>query len=355
MQSTYTEYIDKYIPEINDCILQYFENEKNKAAYKFICSFYDDIIEYCLRPAKRIRSILLLLAYQGYKQTDKIEKDIIKIAALIEIMHSYFLIQDDIIDNARLRRGGEAFHLIADKKYTKNSYNKNGVNIATIITDVIIFSVISFVTELKIDLQIKNNFLKIFAETYQMTSWGQMLDVLNTLPRVIKDNNDIPYQISLLKTAYYTVCNPILMGYILSGVNDDLEKENIKNFALPLGLAFQFRDDILGVFGNDAKIGKSANSDLIEGKYTLLIQETVNILVKEEKEIFIKIFTKFQKSEKDIKLLKKYIIKSNAKSNVQNKINELINKSNNSLNKLAINKNSINILKEIVQIINTIK
>jgi geranylgeranyl diphosphate synthase type I len=72
------------------------------------------------------------------------------------------------------------------------------------------------------------------------------------------------------KTSRYTFEGPLHFGSILSGNGEGL-LQDFSNYSLPLGKAFQIRDDILGVFGNEKKMGKPVGSDIIEGKQTLLL------------------------------------------------------------------------------------
>jgi len=103
-----------------------------------------------------------------------------------------------------------------------------------------------------------------------------------------------------MKTAYYTVYYPLLMGCTLAGAATAGERRAIGRFALPLGHAFQVRDDILGVFGDRAEMGKSADSDILEGKKTVLVQNTIERLGPVEGKRFESLFTKAAKSASDL-------------------------------------------------------
>lgn len=352
----YKEFSTKFIEEINTYIKDYFKNKKNSTEYNFVKEFIDDLEEYNLRPGKRIRSLLLILTYYGYSEQNDFNEDIVKIASVIELMHSFLLIQDDIIDNAELRRGAKSLHLLSDDKYQHLSYNpENGKNIATILADVNLFNALEILAESDIDLSLKNNFLKIFAHTYEMTAWGQLLDILNTMPKTIDTESEVPYQISTLKTSYYTICNPMIMGFLLAGKHDEHEKKAITEFSLPLGLAFQIRDDIIGIFSSKKNIGKSADSDLQEAKFTILIQQTIDLLEDKEKNHFISVFLKNDKTDEDVQLLRNIIETSGAKQKSINKMNDFIKKSREMLDKLSINKVQKNILDNIVDLIAEIK
>ena len=235
----YNDFSNKYIPMIDQSIEDFFENKKDNADYPFMKDFYCDLEEFCLRDGKRLRPLILLIAYQGYNRGKKNIKDIVRLSSILEIMHSMLLVQDDIIDRSRLRRGKKTLHIILFEKYRNITRNKNiGKDIAIVMSDVLFANAIEIIANIKTSSMVKDEFLKYFAKTYELTAWGQVLDSLNSLPVEIDTASDAPMQISTLKTAHYTILGPMLMGYILSGREDEKEKKKITDFSLPLGLAW---------------------------------------------------------------------------------------------------------------------
>jgi geranylgeranyl diphosphate synthase type I len=86
-----------------------------------------------------------------------------------------------------------------------------------------------------------------------------------------------------LKTAHYTVAGPLQLGAILAGASEE-DLKALNDYGIPLGKAFQIQDDILGLFGSEEKFGKPTDSDLKEGKRTLLILKALEKCSPEEKE-----------------------------------------------------------------------
>ena len=304
---------------------------------------YADISSYCLRKGKRIRPILLLVSYDGYRKSAKTRSEINKTAASLEMMHSFLLIQDDIIDQSATRRGGKAMHIMAAERYNTETRNKNiGPDIASITADILFSNALELAADADICNRARRRFLSVFADTYEMTAWGQILDILNSKPVSFTIKEDIPLDISLMKTAYYTVYYPILMGNILAVMGKPSEKEAIEKFAIPLGLAFQIRDDITGVFGDEKETGKPADSDINERKFTLLIYNTIERLPKKEQDEFTRRFLSDKKS--DTAYFKKSIVSSGALEFTKNKQASLIDESLSALEKLSISKSSQSIL-----------
>jgi len=323
--SGFSEFSNKFIPEIDGFINSYFENKISNAEFPFMKEMYYDLNKYCTRKGKRLRPLLMLLSYAGYKKGKRGINEIIKLASVIEMMHSFLLIQDDIIDKSIMRRGEKALHILAAERYGAVSFNKDiGNDIGIVLADVLFSNSLEIISDAKIDLEIKNRFLKLFSKTYEMTAWGQILDSLNTMARRVDPKSPLAIHASILKTAYYTVYYPILMGFVLSGRKSLKEEKIIKDFSLPLGLAFQIRDDILDLFGDKYITGKTANSDIYESKMTLLIRDTINALDKTERKRFISLFQKKNKKSADVKVIVKIIKKSGAHEIIKARHKELI-------------------------------
>ncbi len=300
--------------------------EKKKAAGSgFTAEIYGDLEEFCLRKGKRIRPLMLLIAYLGYSGDRKKMKEVLRLASVLEMMHSFLLVQDDIIDRARLRRGRETMHLIMQRRYGGLTANDAiGTDIALVAADVLFSNALEIISNAGIDLRIKNRFLKYFGETYEMTAWGQILDSMNTMPLHIDPGALASLQISTMKTAYYTMYYPMVMGYVLAGGGSSKEISAIRDFAIPLGRAFQVRDDMLGVFGEVDDLGKSADSDIIEGKLTLLIEYTLQSLEGKQRRKFQSVFQKIRKKPRDCAYIRNEILKSGALDRARETFHELL-------------------------------
>jgi geranylgeranyl diphosphate synthase type I len=341
---------ETFITEIDEFLDEYFTQKMTESGLQFIEESYRDLREYCLRGGKRVRPLILLLAYLGYKgKRNKID-EIIKIAAALELMHSFLLIQDDIIDKSNTRRGGKALHVVSGERHRDRTHNKGiGNDIAIILADVLFSNAIEIIGIARINPRVKSDFLLLFAKTYELTAWGQILDSLHSLPIKIDVNDDMPSQISILKTAYYTICNPMLMGLQLTGRYSKKEADAIERFAIPLGLAFQIRDDILGVFGKKIEIGKSSESDILEGKMTILVLNTIKALGKGEVKRFMHIFTKERKTKSEIGYIKTRMKSSGALDSAMNRLSELADEVKKKLPTLGIKKEQRVILAGIIR------
>ncbi len=314
---SFAEFSRTYVPVINECIYSFYSNKELSAHNPDIKLAYSLLKEYCTRDGKRIRPLLLLLSYLGYGGAISDMQSVISVAASLEFMHAFLLIQDDIIDGAIMRRGKPAFHKVCDSSY--NKYNEHiGSWVAIVLADVLMSNAVELISGLGATCM--SAFLHEFAMIYERTALGQMLDIIWSNPEHIGDD-DIPHTIASMKTAHYTVSGPLRLGYILAGGSNNDELQKLEQAGYAAGFAFQMRDDIIGIFGSEEDSGKSASSDIEEGKYTVLVQKTLQLLHDNTvKDQFIAMFKKNKKNKQDIQAIKEYIEKSGATEHVRNLI-----------------------------------
>jgi len=346
----FRDFSGMFIPEIDIFLRGFFDKKISGAEQVFMKEMLDFISGYCLRNGKRIRPVLLLNAYYGYRKGFRKRAEIIKLAAVVELMHSLLLIQDDIIDRSELRRGEKSMHILLGEKYSQVTSNPLiGQDIASVLADVIFSCCIEIISGVDIRHNVKDSFLEVFSRTYEKTAWGQILDSLNSMPKSIDPQSDAPMKIYLMKTAYYTMVYPLIMGYVLSGEKNGKEMRNIEAFAAPLGVAFQIRDDLLGVFGVEKETGKPNNSDILECKMTLLIQNTVKKLAGRERDRFIRIFLHAKKSVSDVEYIRSAIYESGALQETIKRHRELIDESCEMLDNLVMKKYNKDVIRGVIE------
>ncbi len=351
--SPFNVFSQKYIPLIEKNIEEYFKNKKSITKISDSSYIINELKNFSLQEGKKIRPLLLILGFISFSK-NKVTKNILKIAAAVEIMHNFLLIHDDIMDNDKIRRGKKSLHLLFSEHYNKNK--KLGIDIALVSGDILFTNAIEIISEIKLENKIKDRFLKVFSKCYELTCWGQIFDSLYSNPLNINNINlKMPLVISEYKTAYYTIYYPLLMGYILSGRNNKSIIENLKKFAIPLGIAFQLRDDILGVFGKSEETGKSNISDIIEGKFTLLIKYTFEKLNPDEKDKFISLFLKRNKTLKEIKLIKEVIKNSGGLTHTLKKMKQYINSAKKRLQYLRLSSKKMDIFISLIHLIENLE
>jgi len=345
----FREFSSEYVPQINRFIGDYFTGKSVNAELPFMKEMYSDIREYCLRDGKRIRPLLLINAYNGYRKGFRKTGESLKLGAAVEIMHSFLLVQDDIIDRAQTRRGGKALHVLLGERYSAGTANPLiGTDIASVLADIMFSSALDIICSADIRNSTRNEFMKVFSRTYEKTAWGQILDSLNTMPRSIDRGSEAPMMISLMKTAWYTMVYPLIMGYVLSGGSGRRELKNIEELGVPLGIAFQIRDDILGVFGIESDTGKPNDSDIQEGKFTLLVHNTMQKLDEEELPEFASILLSGNKSDADVEYIRDAIRRSGALDETISRHGKLIDEAESKLDELRIGRYNREVLRGVI-------
>jgi len=351
----FREFSSGIVPEIDIFIREFFGRKISNADSGFMKEILGYVADYCLRDGKRIRPLLLLNSYYGYRKGFKKRNEIIKLGAVVELMHSLLLIQDDIIDKSELRRGEKSLHILLAEKYSHLTSNPLiGQDIASVTADILFSCCVEIINSTDIRHDVKGRFLEVFSKTYEKTAWGQILDSLNSMPKKIDPQSDAPMQISLMKTAYYTMVYPLIMGYVLSGEKSKNEMANIEAFAVPLGIAFQVRDDLLGVFGIEKDTGKPNDSDIIESKLTLLVQNTILKLTGDDRDKFTNIFLSSEKSASDIEFVRECIKTSGALDDTIQRHRELIDVSYALVDDLVMKRNNKDIMRGVIEAVEDI-
>lgn len=335
-----------------DARIENFYREKlASASMDFMREIYADLREYCLRDGKRIRPLILLASYLGFSPRGKKSlRGVIGVGAALELMHAFLLVQDDIIDKSDSRRGKDSLHVTCAKRYGKSSANPLiGTDVALVAGDVLFSNALEMISGADIGEKNIGPLMKYFGLTYERTAWGQIYDSLNSMPADIEASARAALDISILKTAHYTVHYPMVMGYVLTGGRDRKVLRAIRDAALPMGLAFQLRDDILGVFGDSVKTGKPADSDILEGKMTALVAHTILTANAKARDRFIRLFLKRKKTAADIGRVRELMRESGALDHVRAMIHENAQSAGKGLARLGIDDRSSAIFKGLIE------
>ena len=249
-----------------------FFDEKIKASQEFgphPKQLLQDLKEYTLRGGKRIRSTM---AVYGFKCLKEENEAILDAGVSLEFIHAFLLIHDDIMDEDLLRRGGQTFHATylekARKEFPKARAQRFGENVGIIAGDLLQSFGFEALTKADFEEGVKKKALEKLNDIVSLTAFGQLLDLLNEVRDKVTEEDVL--MVHQLKTAHYTIAGPLQLGAILAGASER-ELRDLNEYGIHLGKAFQIQDDILGLFGSEEKFGKPTDSDLKEGKRTLLI------------------------------------------------------------------------------------
>ncbi len=242
---------------------------------------------------KRIRPVLTLMAVDLF---DK-DVDIALNAALgIEIFHNFSLLHDDLMDNAAVRRGSATVH------------EKWNANTAILSGDAMVIEAYKYIA--KVPKRCLSEVLEIFSNTAMDICKGQQYD-MDFEQRL--DVTEAEYiEMIFKKTAVLTGCS-LKIGAIIADA-DEKDIENLYQFGINLGIAFQLRDDLLDIYGDPKNFGKKIGGDIISNKKTyLLIKALKNSNTEQRKELFNWITAEQFDSDEKVEAVKKIYDELNMK------------------------------------------
>ncbi len=232
---------------------------------------FNQLTSFTTRSGKRLRPFLVLWGYRAAGGFD--DAEVIPIAAAAEMLHVFALAHDDVMDQAGLRRGLPTLHKLAEAEHSasgwRGSSEQFGVSMAILIGDLAFALSDGLIDHSNLGnlrlARVRSTWNTMREEVIQ----GQFLDVLASNRREPAPEEQI-WKILSFKSGKYTLERPLHLGAAAAGAPEALFNL-FTRFGVPLGRAFQIQDDILGVFGEPDEVGKSVDSDIKEGKSTLLI------------------------------------------------------------------------------------
>lgn len=312
----FLSFLNKVEKEIPDYILQNYREKQN-----FHPMIMDkSVTSYIKRGGKRLRPAVLLMACGAVGGNVDWA---LPAAAAVELFHTWTLVHDDLIDNDNLRRGQPTVHVIAKNSALKNhAFNemqatKYGQDIAILTGDVQHGWAISLFTEKPLVDKVEPAVIfaiinKLQTEVLCTLVHGEVVDVEfgmreNGILEIPED--DIINMLWMKTGVLYEFAG--LAGAMIgknSADTGDAEVFAIKSFCSNCGTAFQLRDDILGILGNEKELGKPVGSDIREGKKTTIVRAALLNASPKQSEIIRSILGKQDASDDEIKFAAKLLI-----------------------------------------------
>ncbi len=274
-----------------------------------------------LAGGKRVRPIMMQYGYLA--AGGKKRKEIMRSAIGIEMIHAFLLMHDDIIDRDDLRHSELTMHAhyrtYGEKFLSKKEAEHFGISVGIIIGD-LVYSMGNrafFASNFS-----PKNIIRALTRSQEivgMTGIGEMQDVYMEYRGKASEKAILTMYEN--KTARYTFEGPLHLGAILADGSEVLMKK-MSAFAVPLGIAFQIQDDILGIFGDEKKLGKPVGSDIEEGKLTLLAIVAKRRATGEDQRDFRRLLGKKAIIQKDVDRFQEILITSGTLAYVQKMMHE---------------------------------
>lgn len=325
--------------------------ESKRAELRAISDEIEPLIDYTqslLAGGKRFRALFCYAAWTGYAQEQGDSTDfeaIVGIAAALEMFHAAALVHDDLLDQSDTRRGQPAIHKRFETLHKSKGFAGDSVRFGIAGSVLVGDLMLSWASEIfgEALLLAKSNQVEAACRTefgkmrFEVMA-GQYLDVLeeNAAPlRTPQESVARANRVMLYKTAKYSLEAPILIGSSYAGASQE-QRNSLSEFAIPLGLAFQLRDDILGVFGDPSITGKPAGDDLREGKRTVLVGLTLQSLPTSVARLFDELLQAKELSSEQIEFMQTTITDCGALAKTERMIAEYSNQAIEALANLEI-------------------
>lgn len=201
-----------------------------------------------------------------------------RLAAAIELFHAAALVHDDIIDDSDTRRGRPATHKAFETLHRDSEWQGDAErwsrSAAILLGDLLLNWADDLVMTSTRGFEHGAAAHDVYRRMREEVTLGQFLDVLEEVAWIRQDPAELlqnAQTVAIHKSAKYSVMEPLLLGATIAGASE-AQLEALSGYGLPIGVAFQMRDDLLGVFGDPSVTGKPAGDDLREGKRTVLIE-----------------------------------------------------------------------------------
>lgn len=264
---------------VTDQLREYLDERRRDYAY--MGSDYDALTaaleEFVLRGGKRLRPAF---AYWGWRAVAESDADsgVLRLFAALELLQACALVHDDVIDASATRRGLPTVHQLfaaahRDRDW-RGSSEQFGMSAAILLGDLALVWADDIVATAALPSDAHRRVQRVWADIRAEVLGGQYLDIVAESSGA--ESVASAMNVNTYKTASYTVSRPLQLGVAAAADRPDV-LATFHEIGTDLGVAFQLRDDVLGVYGDPAVTGKPSGDDLRSGKRTVLLAEAIEL------------------------------------------------------------------------------
>ena len=273
---------------------------------------------------KRFRAAFCYWGYRSVRPDVADEPALLRACAALELLHASALVHDDYMDASDTRRGRPAVHRAFEATHREDAWRGDpeqyGASAAILLGDLLLSWADELLRRCGLPPGPVGEALDVFDTCRSEVIAGQFLDV-SAQARGVADV-DTAMTVLRYKSAKYSIERPLHVGAALAGAEPATLAE-LSAYGLPLGEAFQLRDDLLGVFGDSEATGKPAGDDLVEGKRTVLVALALDSAAPEDAALLDRSLGTALSPE-DVDRLRRVIDGSGAHAQVESVIAELV-------------------------------
>ena len=308
----------------------------------------DSIGHFLLDSGKRLRPLFAAIGYLGVG--GGITPQAIKALSSLELVHVCALMHDDVMDASDTRRGAPSIHKQFEELHrTNNLHGRSaqfGVASAILLGDLALIWSAKMLHESGLASDQILQSLPIYDEMRVELMAGQYLDVYEQA--LASESLERSLKVARYKSGKYSIERPLHFGATLAPKYSQEQLNVYSRYGLPLGEAFQLRDDVIGVFGDPAITGKPAGDDLREGKRTVLIAITSSEVNSSQRNEFAKYFGQNDLDLRGVEKLRQIIVDTGALKRVETLIEEMTSNARNALNNDGIAPQAKTLLEEMI-------
>ncbi len=271
---------------------------------------------------KRLRPYIVLSIYQAYAPNEPIE-NVIPAAVAQELIHLSMLVHDDIIDRDLVRYGIPNVAGYYEKYYEpfvpRSEERKHfALSAALLAGDALIADAHQEIRATRRPLELVQKAEDILSQSIFDVIGGELLD---TEVGVLPKGSIEPLAVAEHKTSSYSFVGPLMTGAVLAEAPEK-DVEMLKDLGKLLGIGYQLKDDLLGMFGDEQKTGKSTTTDIKEGKRTFMIQEFERLAGEAEQAEFFAIFHREDATAEEIAHARLLLIQTGAEKAIEDRISQ---------------------------------
>lgn len=255
--------------------------------------------------------------------------DVLRVGAALELFQAAALVHDDVMDDSDTRRGRAAAHRSFADLHLEQGWTGPaepfGNSVAILLGDLALIASERVFDSARLGPRVRLAAREVFDRMRTEVIAGQYLDVLaQALPLEHGAATDEGRARAVIryKSARYSVEHPLALGAALADADDDAVAA-CRAIGLPLGEAFQLRDDMLGVFGDPATTGKPAGDDLRQGKRTVLVSRALSLANRADRTRLSRAIGRRDLTDDDVARLRSLLHRTGAVDQVEQLIDSL--------------------------------
>jgi geranylgeranyl diphosphate synthase type I len=257
--------------------------------------------------------------YWGHRATGAAHDEaVLWPAGAVELLHTFALIHDDVMDRSAVRRGRPAVHEALAEVHRLEGLSGApgwfGLAGAILAGDLAFVWADQLLDGADLDAAALDRARRVFTDLRVEVMAGQYLDL--RLAGLADAGEDDALRVALLKSGRYTVTRPLQLGAAIGAGGERLDG-CLQAFGDAVGVAFQLRDDVLGLFGNPETTGKGALSDLREGKRTMLMLRAMGLARAADRDELARILGNSDLTDEDADRAREIVVSCRALESVE--------------------------------------